>query len=73
VVKFDGFMSGSNDKSYSSDYLGQIYAKWSTLNVNKDINIIFEKIKFNKNIGYQGKQYLINNRNWTIIDGGETE
>jgi surface protein len=72
VNKFDNFMGGSNVKSYSPDYLGQIYAQWSTLSVKPIDMINFTGIKYNPKIGYKGREDLINLYNWSITDGGPT-
>lgn len=71
VTKFDNFMGGeSGVKSYNPDYLGQIYAQWSTLNVRESNKIDFERIQYNPQIGFTGRTYLIDNKGWIINDNG---
>ena len=66
----DLIIEGDRHKSYNADYLGQIYAQWSTQQVYQSLNISFEEIQYNPQIGYTGRTYLINTKNWSIRDGG---
>ena len=63
------FMEGKDSSNYSSSNLDAIYNGWSSQITQNDVYIDFGTIKYT-NAGQAGKDKLINDRYWTITDGG---
>ena len=70
VTNFTGFMAGKGAANYSAANLDSIYNGWSQLNVQPNITISFNTIKYTA-AGQAGKDILTGApNNWSITDGG---
>jgi surface protein len=70
VTNFTNFMAGKGAANYSAANLDSIYNGWSQLNVQPNITITFNTIRYTA-AGQAGKDILTGApNNWSITDGG---
>jgi len=69
VQSFEEFMSGKSSENYNYQYYDNILNSWSEQNVLTNKILDMGTIKYSSN-GTTGKNKLINDYGWTIIDGG---
>ena len=67
---FINFMNGKTSANYDASYLTDIYNNWSQLAVQTNLTANFGTIKYTS-AGASGRSTLVNNKGWTITDGGQ--